>query len=119
MIGYFEDNAEPELYDETKRTARKSHQCACCFRKIEPGSQYMDCTGKWDGDFGRYRIHMVCHDLYLQLNDIFYGESLPFQNLRDAVLEADMEWPPPLEANAPVSAHAEHGAGYRNAKQGD
>ena len=46
------DDAEPcEFWNETRRTARKTHKCSDCGRKIRPGERYRTVATKWDGNF--------------------------------------------------------------------
>ncbi|UCP00049.1 hypothetical protein LF844_09630 [Metapseudomonas lalkuanensis] len=45
---------------ETTRTALKRHRCCECRGHIEPGSQYRNLVGCWDGRMDEYKQCLPC-----------------------------------------------------------
>ncbi len=51
---------DPELYNESLRTARKQHTCCECGRTIEPGEQYQVAAALWDGEWATFKTCLGC-----------------------------------------------------------
>jgi len=57
------DGEPPECARQDIRTARKQHKCTECRCTIEPGERYEVISGKWDGEFLRYKTCRKCISL--------------------------------------------------------
>ena len=79
----------PTLYEEVQRKSRKEHRCTECGCTIKKGVMYYDIKGLWDGEWGNYKAHKDCHELYVMLyrNFIDYGEPYAFDELITAIVE--------------------------------
>lgn len=58
---------EPSLFTESYPRARRPHQCCECLRRIEPGEHYYCASGRWDGDFLRFKSCWQCQSMRLYL----------------------------------------------------
>jgi hypothetical protein len=56
----FYDTEPCEVYNQTRRKARKEHVCDECRDPIRRGNHYDEITGIFDGSPFRYRICLVC-----------------------------------------------------------
>lgn len=56
------------------RKARCQHQCACCFRIVNPGEQYMKVAGQFEGDFYSAKTCMACDSLI----DLIWASAGPY-----------------------------------------
>lgn len=50
----------PEIYFSELRKARKVHVCEECRARIQPGEQYENASGKWDGRFDQFKTCSRC-----------------------------------------------------------
>lgn len=57
------DAESPEFVETTHPTARKTHKCYECGRRIEAGEAYERTAGKWDGEFYVFKTCEQCEDL--------------------------------------------------------
>jgi hypothetical protein len=53
----------PTVYNSTIRKARKVHTCGECLTLIEPGKQYEEARGLWDGTWDTHRTCMDCLEI--------------------------------------------------------
>lgn len=51
-----------EVFDETKRKARKDHKCDCCGGSIVRGSTYLKHFSVFDGDITSEKICAACFE---------------------------------------------------------
>lgn len=51
-----------ELIETTSPIARKEHKCEWCGEPILKGEKHHRETGKFDGNFTSYRMHLECRD---------------------------------------------------------
>lgn len=58
----------PEFYAETFPRARKEYPCCECEAPIERGEEHLHWRGKWDGEMGGGRQHMLCREVCMLLN---------------------------------------------------
>lgn len=63
-----------ELYNETKREARKQHGCILCAEQINKGEEYIMCSGKYDGEFFGYCLHPGCKSI-VDAYCSYFGEN--------------------------------------------
>ena len=59
-----------EVYHKTIRKARKRHRCACGSHFIEPGEQYHNACGKFDGDWFEMKWCAKCHAVMQRIHDL-------------------------------------------------
>lgn len=52
-----------EFFNESKHTARKAYECEMCCRDINPGEQYYEERGKYEGEFFDRKMHVHCHKM--------------------------------------------------------
>ena len=64
-------DCEPDFYNDTRRRARKVHQCEECGREIAAGEEYEFVTGKWDGSISVYKTCADC----LSIRDSFFCDG--------------------------------------------
>jgi hypothetical protein len=97
-----------ELWSETKRKARKEHQCSCCRRVIRPGEEYLVHFSVLQGDPNSAKCCAECVRDRLTFADAHGGTLctpgyLPHM-LRECISEepetAD-QWGPMLERMRP------------------
>ena len=53
-------NEMPSVFRSSKRTARKAHRCCECTKEIQPGEQYVEQAGCWDGSWQTYKQCCFC-----------------------------------------------------------
>ena len=81
----------PEFYSEKARTAIKQHKCCECNKPIAIGERYVECGGKWDGEFSSWKQHSRCYHFARWVNhDLGYieDECIPFGGIHES-LEGD------------------------------
>lgn len=94
------DYEGPEFYDESWHVARKPHMCAECSTVIRPGTKYLKCCGKWDGDFDVFKQHEECLAACLAARSWMNNNCVPFGGLIEWYEEwghdTRKEWPKKL-----------------------
>lgn len=69
---FYNDDGYPEFYRYTSPKARKTYRCDECERMILPGDEYMNHTGKFDGDLFVLRVCMPCE----YVRDLIYRHEI-------------------------------------------
>ena len=67
----------PEFFRQTWVKARKEHKCCECWKVINPGDEYQDTAGFWEGLLYTYKTCERCGDLRDALYEVVcpaYGE---------------------------------------------
>jgi ribosomal protein L24E len=64
-----------EFQTSSTRKAQKQHKCQCCYKPIEPGTQYVRHAGCNDGDFYWFVFHENCGALVQKVAD-YIGEAI-------------------------------------------
>ena len=74
----------PSVYWDKWRTARKQHICCECGSDIDPGEQYYQVKGVWDGEFQTFKTCLLCQGIR---NEAFTAgeECICFGDLWEAV----------------------------------
>lgn len=54
------DYEPPVFYSLDWHTARKTHKCSECGKRISPGERYEKAVGKWDGAVGVFKTCSRC-----------------------------------------------------------
>lgn len=87
------DAEPPNVYSETKPTARKNHKCCQCYGWIKSGEVYHLCKGVWPAGPMTFKVCVDCKQL---MDDINAGlepwnhwEQVPFEGLSDWCHESD------------------------------
>jgi hypothetical protein len=80
----------PEFFSESQQVARKEHVCCECDGVIHIGEWYLNCRGKWDGEIGVYKQHMLCAFACIAIRDYQDGECIPFGYLREWLSAVDV-----------------------------
>lgn len=62
------DYDAPAVYNETWQTARKQHECYECGGTIQPGDEYQNIRGLWEGEWFGAATCEKCADLRLSLS---------------------------------------------------
>ena len=57
------DENNPEIYWESKPTARKVHKCCECGSPIDPGEKYHLVKGVWEGSFSTFKTCTICNQV--------------------------------------------------------
>ena len=52
------------IYWESWPKARKTHTCCECGSQIDPGEEYYRLSGIWDGKFSRFKMCLICKDVF-------------------------------------------------------
>ena len=53
---------------------KRKHPCVWCRIQIRPGEKHLKFTGKWEGDFQNWRIHLECNEPMMVARDA-YGDG--------------------------------------------
>jgi hypothetical protein len=64
----------PDFIRETKRVARKEHQCSDCGETIHPGEEYQHVTGKWEGGIATFKTCEICQLIRKSGVCAYFGE---------------------------------------------
>ena len=72
-----EDYEPADCYDQTFRTARKSHECHACDETIEPGHRYSVTSGNWDGMWEQFKHCMRCHAMFEAIHASWRANGYP------------------------------------------
>lgn len=59
----------PKVFNESKRKAKKQHNCCECDRPILKGENYFMLQGLWDGQWRNYKQCSICHDIGKKYQD--------------------------------------------------
>jgi hypothetical protein len=95
-----------EVWDETKRRARKAHRCSCCKGPIAPGEIYLVHFSVMDGEVTSEKCCARCEEARGEFRDAHESMTptpgyFPFL-LADCIAEGDEEsetkWRPMLVA---------------------
>jgi hypothetical protein len=95
-----------EVWDETKRRARKAHRCSCCKGPIAPGDTYLVHFSVYDGAITSDKCCGRCEEARGEFGDA-HESMIPTPSyfpylLADCIAEGDEEsetkWRPMLEA---------------------
>jgi hypothetical protein len=70
----------PTAFSEEVRRARKTYRCCECGEEIKPGHLYEYASGKWDGEWGRFRTCARCANVR---RDYFKGGWIYGQVVED------------------------------------
>ena len=65
----------PEFYSDSEPVARKEHHCIECAAPILKGEKHYSYNGKWAGEFGSGRQHLLCRDICVYIRDHFNGRE--------------------------------------------
>ena len=77
----------PELYETRELRARIEHTCVECPRPIRRGELYLQSSGKWAGEFRRFRQHLTCARACMLIRDkLRDGDCLPFGGLYEYIM---------------------------------
>lgn len=65
----------PEFYNDKEVVGRKEHYCIECAAPIYKAEKHLAYSGKWAGEFGCGRQHLLCRDLCVLIRDQFNGSN--------------------------------------------
>jgi hypothetical protein len=96
----------PEFYYETFPRARKEYRCCECKSPIVKGEEHLHYRGKWDGELGTGRQHLLCRKACMYIRDAFQGgECIGFGQLAEYWQEyAKGWWTPERKADPKLAA---------------
>jgi|GEM_PF-2375266 hypothetical protein len=59
----YDGDAQPTLWRETVRSARKNHRCDDCGGLIPSGQKYKRIDYKWEGEFDSCKVCIGCQEI--------------------------------------------------------
>ena len=54
----------PDVFEQYIRKANKRHRCCECGDYIQPGDQYCETSGLWDGCWSRFKQCLACAEWF-------------------------------------------------------